>query len=420
MRRAFPWLFTTFSGAFLLFLVVQIVVLVPGVRVSLNRYEQTQSTEFETIARRILIDPEVEQEETLRYTNPFFVFSADGNLLYTNRGRGRSIPPADLLPVEYDNVKIGSYYAGEMRFLDNEANRIFLITLTILAAVSLVISVALGVLVSLFASRRFARPLRILQSDIRSIESRTAVKARPFSITEVCDISSSLEKLSTMLADEERYKRQWMQDIAHDLRTPVSGLRSQIEGMRDGVLEVQTDRFDRNLAEIERLEGLIEGIATLYNVENMQIFEPERFFTEGFVTELLSSYEVATQRKKMNVTVDIQVKTLAGDRALLLRAVNNIVANAFLYAPEDGAIRIEVYPARSNIELSVLDDGPGIPPDNLDKIFNRFYRGEYSRSTTGTGLGLNIAKTIVELHSGTLIAKNREPNGAAFIISLPA
>lgn len=420
MKRAFPWLFRNFAVGFLLVFALQILVLAVGVRFALSGYADRQRQQMETIARNILLNPRAEYDEALRYSNPFFVFSADGNLLFSNRGRGRSIPESDLEPVRYDGVVIGRYYAGEMRFIDNEANRVFLVTLLSLAAGSLLASIAIGLLVAVLASRRIAGPVGLLQADIHSIESRTRVDARRFSISELSEISRALETLSTLLANEEEYKRQWMQDIAHDLRTPISGLKGQIEGMRDGVLDPSLDRFEKNLAEIERLEGLVHGVSELYAVESSRRLDYTEFDAKAFVDEALSPHELTARERGISVAVNIEVDRLAGDRELLSRAVGNVVSNAFAYIDDGGTVSIDVLRIGGEVRISVADDGPGIPPDKLERVFDRFFRGEYARYTEGTGLGLNIAQAAVRRHRGSIKAENRIPRGAVFTISLPA
>jgi two-component system sensor histidine kinase BaeS len=307
-----------------------------------------------------------------------------------------------------------------MRFLDNEANRIFLTTLLLLAGASLVASVTIGIVVSVRASRRIAGAVTLLRSDIHSIESRAAVSARTFVIAELTEISRSLEKLSVLLANEENYKRQWMQDIAHDLRTPISGLKGQLEGMRDGVLSWSSERLEKNLAEVGRLQELVNGIGELYAMENTDAIITADFSSAQFIDEVLVPHEMTKSQKHISVHIVIDVDTIRGDRGLLLRAVGNIVSNAFTYVEPGGNVKIMVRRNQNRTMLEVTDDGPGIPTDQIDKIFHRFFRGEYARNASGTGLGLNITKAIVERHEGEITVENRSPTGARFVISLPA
>ncbi len=416
--KAFRWLFSHFAAGFLLVLVVQVAVVGFGVRIALSAYAEYQQDEFETIARSILSSPSPELQQTLSYANPFFVLSTDGELVFSNRGRGRAMPEEDLEPVRQDGSTLGYFHAGGMKFMDNEANRIFLSTILLLAGASLVGSTTIGVILSLRASHRIAGAVSVIRTDIHKIESRKAVTARSFVISELTDISNSLSSLSVLLANEENYKRQWMQDIAHDLRTPVSGLKGQIEGMRDGVLEISTERLERNLTEIDRLEDLVRDISELYTIENTDSIDEESFPALPFIEEVVTPHEL--NEKGVSARISTETTSIQGDRKLLLRAVGNIVSNAFAYSDPGGTVEIAVRENRGSIQIEVADNGPGISPDQIEKIFHRFFRGEYARNAAGTGLGLNIAKAIVERHAGEITVKNRAPRGALFIISLPA
>jgi len=419
MRGAFRWLFAHFAGGFILVLIVQVVVVTIGIRVAFSGYADFQRDKLESIARTILTGSTSDFSESLSYTNPFFVFSADGDLVFSNRGRGRSISSDEFEPVYQDGSLIGYFHAGQMKFMDNEANRIFLSTLLLLAGASLIASLAFGVVISIRASRKIAGAVSILRSDIRLIESRTVVNARNFVITELTEISRSLERLSTLLANEENYKRQWMQDIAHDLRTPISSLKGQLEGMRDGVLDWSVERFDKNLTEIDRLQDLVQGISELYTVENADTVMTDSFPAGPFIDEVIAPHEMTKKKKNISVDISMETDSIQGDRRLLLRAIGNIVSNAFAYTGPDGKIEILVQRNGDRCEILVADDGPGIPADQIDKIFHRFFRGEYARNAAGTGLGLNIARAIIERHAGEIIVQNRSTGGACFVVSLP-
>jgi two-component system, OmpR family, sensor histidine kinase BaeS len=419
MKRAFPWLLTNILMGFLIFLVVQILILGIGSRVVLANYAENQREKLEEIARNILVNPGDFNSESLSFTNPFFVFSADKNLIFTNRGKGKSIRESEYYPVRFDGKTIGYYHAGELRFQDTEANRIFLTSLTILGAASIFISLLIGFVIAVTASRKIALPVSEITWDIHRIEKIQPVGRHEFKISELTEISAALENLSSILSNAEEYKRQWMQDIAHDLRTPIAGLKGQIEGMRDGVLETTTERFDKNLLEIDRLQDLVNAISDLYTIENIEKIEIVMFPAAEFVRDLLVPFEIESRNKKLKVTSRIAVDKIEGQRDLLLRGIGNIVANAFLYVHQKGCIDITLSEEGGGYQMRVFNDGPGIEKDNLDKIFNRFYRGEYARSNPGTGLGLNIAREIIKRHQGEIKVENVDPKGVCFTVLLP-
>ena len=259
----------------------------------------------------------------------------------------------------------------------------------------------------------------MLRGDINALKNLKPVEFRELPVSELSDISASLNEVSTLLSGEEEYKRQWMQNIAHDLRTPISGLKGQLEAMRDGVLPPTAARFDNTLVELRRLEELASAVSELYRLENLQRVESTVFSAKEFIDELTASFRPAMDRKDMQLVPVFLTDNLQGNPSLLARAAGNILSNAVKYAGRGARVEIRIEQAEAETIIRISNNGPGIPEDQLDKIFQRFFRGEESRTTPGTGLGLNIAAEIIHRHNGSLTARNLSPRGVEFILSLP-
>ena len=243
-----------------------------------------------------------------------------------------------------------------------------------------------------------------------------------------------------------------MQDISHDLRTPISALRSQFEGILDGVLDMTPARIEKNLGEIQRVERLISQFSELVMLEepDMKIKEETVDIAE-LVEHVIDRFEATIQSKQIAPELNIEQCSTIGDRELLTRAVSNIVSNAVTYTNEGGSITVYVsegthrtpdredagqpcngtgsvsLPYEKNrstseeeaIIIQVRNSGALIPPEELNKVFDRLYRGEYARKTKGTGLGLNITKRIIELHGGTIHLGSDADRGTVVRICLP-
>ncbi len=420
MRSAYSWLLRSFLLAFLLLIITQLLILSIGTGAVLKAYSSNQVDYLEELALKILINPEAVPVQTPEHAGPFFVFSADRNLIYSNRGKGRSIPTGDYSPVNYRGNLIGYFYAGEVRFLDTRANRLFFTSLILLTAGSMLFSIAIAAAAAVRAAGKIAGPVNLLQQDIRVLRRLKKAPERKFSITELSEISSSLHEVSKLLAGEDEYKSQWMQNMAHDLRTPISGLKSQLEGMRDGVLEASPERLERNLSEIERLEELASGISELYALETIGTITTEEFPADEFCAELRLPFEHLLEQKEISLGSAVTAGTLRGNRSLLLRALRNIIANGISYSPAGSRIEIAIHKdTEGGRRILIANNGPRIEEDQLEKIFQRFYRGEFGRSTPGSGLGLNIARQAIRLHGGSIVARNLEPEGVEFEIQLP-
>jgi two-component system, OmpR family, sensor histidine kinase BaeS len=420
MKSAYSWLLRSFLSAFMLLIITQLVILSIGTGAVLKAYSSNQVSYLEELALKILLNPAAIPAQTPEHAGPFFVFSADRNLVYSNRGKGRSIPAENYTPVIYRGSLIGYFYAGEVRFLDTESNRLFFSSLILLTAGSMLLSIAIAAAAAVRAAGKIAGPVNLLQQDIRVLRRLRKVPKREFSVSELSEISSSLHEVSELLAGEDEYKSQWMQNMAHDLRTPISGLKSQLEGMRDGVLEASPERLNRNLSEIERLEELASGISELYALETIQTITTEEIPADEFCAELRRPFEHLLAQKEINLGSTVETDTLRGNRPLLLRALRNIIANGISYSPAGSRIEISMSADKEGgRRIRIANNGPRIPEDQLEKIFQRFYRGEFGRSSPGSGLGLNIARQAVQLHGGSIFARNLEPEGVEFEILLP-
>ncbi|WP_319559222.1 HAMP domain-containing sensor histidine kinase [Marispirochaeta sp.] len=420
MRSAYSWLLRSFLAAFVILITVQVLILGAGIVPVLDSYSRNQIRYLDDLAKRILINPSQISPDTPQHWGPFFVFSADRELIYSNRGRGRTIPESDYRLVHYDDMVIGYYYAGEVRFLDSRSNRHFLGSLGILTAASMLASLGIAVLASVRTARGIAGPVAVLRRDIQELRALKAPRVRVFPVNELSEISSSLNRVGTILEGEEEYKQQWMQNIAHDLRTPLSGLKGQLEGMRDGVLEAGTERFNRTLQEIDRLETMIASVCELSRIENLKSLTVEAVSSEDFLKAVHSTFEPCLAERGCTLSCSAQTPFFYADRELMQRAVENIVGNAFTYAGPGALIDMKITSGtRDATILTISNSGPHIPEEQLDKIFQRFYRGEYSRSTPGSGLGLNISREIVQRHGGCISAENLSPEGVVFTITLP-
>ncbi len=419
MKTARSYLLQGFILAFLLLILTQVLILTLGMTPIMNTYSKNQSAYLQDLARKILINPQSVSVSAPEHAGPFFVFSADKTLLYTNRGKGRSIPQADYTPIEYKGSIIGYYYAGELRFLDSNANRLFMTGLTLLFAGSIVFSLLIAAIAALMIARRITAPVALLQQDINALQDLKPVESRELPVEELSGISRSLHTVSTLLAGEEEYKRQWMQNIAHDLRTPISGLRGQLEGMRDGVLPAVPERFNNTLVEVQRLEELAQAVSELYRLENLRTIETSQFSAQRFASELEASFGPSLNAQQMEFVIEIQTEGLTANQSLLTRAVGNIIGNAVKYAGEGTRVILRIEKQASDQIIKISNNGPSIPEDRLDRIFQRFFRGEWSRTSTGTGLGLNIAAEIVHRHHGSLKAENLHSGGVEFIITIP-
>ncbi len=230
----------------------------------------------------------------------------------------------------------------------------------------------------------------------------------------------------TDLRRADQIRRDFVANVSHELRTPLTAIRGYVEALSDGDASPEESRrfLDIIARHTQRMERLVKDLLRLARLdagqETLELSACDaRSLAHAVTADLAPAAEARGQR--IEVTVAPGAETVRADAAKLHDALRNLVANAITYSPGQAAIGIDVGRDGSRSEISVSDEGPGIPPDDLTRVFERFYRVDKSRARDpgGTGLGLAIVKHLVELHGGTARAENRPGGGARFVITLP-
>jgi two-component system, OmpR family, phosphate regulon sensor histidine kinase PhoR len=230
----------------------------------------------------------------------------------------------------------------------------------------------------------------------------------------------------TELRRADQIRRDFVANVSHELRTPLTAIRGYIEALSEGdttpedhqrfleIITRHTQRMERLVKDLLRLARLDAGQETL----ELAVCET-RGLVAGVVAEMTSAAEARAQR--IETSIARGAESVRADPSKLHDSLRNLVANAISYSPERSTIRIETAPAAGGrVAIVVSDEGPGIPEDDLSRVFERFYRVDKSRARDpgGTGLGLAIVKHLVELHGGSVRAENGDVHGARFTITI--
>jgi two-component system phosphate regulon sensor histidine kinase PhoR len=230
----------------------------------------------------------------------------------------------------------------------------------------------------------------------------------------------------TELRRVDQIRRDFVANVSHELRTPLTAIRGYVEALseEDATAEDRRRFLDIIGRHTRRMERLVRDLLRLARLdagqETLELAACDtRALLSGVVADVMSGVDERGQR--MEVTVAPGAESVRADPAKLHDAVRNLVANAIAYAPERSTIRIQAAPAeRGRVAIVVADEGPGIPEEDLSRVFERFYRVDKSRARDpgGTGLGLAIVRHLVELHGGTVRAENGPNGGARFTITI--
>ncbi len=231
----------------------------------------------------------------------------------------------------------------------------------------------------------------------------------------------------TDLRRADRIRRDFVANVSHELRTPLTAIRGYVEALSESdigaadrqrfldIVARHTLRMERLVKDLLRLARLDAGQETL-DVAPVDIGG----LVHGVVGDLASMLD--DRRQRVAVTIAADAATVPGDPAKLHDVLRNLITNAATYGPEESTIAVEASRTGARAAITVSDEGPGIPGEDLSRVFERFYRVDKSRARDpgGTGLGLSIVKHLVELHGGEVRAENRPEGGARFTIMLPA
>ncbi len=281
----------------------------------------------------------------------------------------------------------------------------------------------LGALSGWWMSRRLSEPLRSLTRKVRAMHSdERGVTDVTVSRDELYELSTAFDDLQSSLQQQELSRQQMTADIAHELRTPLAALQAQIEAIQDGVYELTPERLKACHSEVIRLTSLVADVENLARLEGGGKLELTKTDLVALVRECVEGYAGAVEQAGLELVLEVTCPieaTVDADR--MKQVILNLLSNAIKYTSVGGLVNVRVMPAEEGVLIAVRDTGKGIPEADLPRVFERFYRGEKSRSrrTGGAGLGLAIAKAIVEAHGGTLTVRNVSGAGAEFIVTVP-
>ena len=288
-----------------------------------------------------------------------------------------------------------------------------------------VVGAAVAILLGLFLTRQFTKPIRALKRGAARIAGgdlayRVEVKSKD----EFGELATSFNSMAATLDSSEQSRRRLFADIAHELRTPLSVIGGTVDAMLDGVYEPNPDNLTSIKEETEVLTRLVAELRDLTLAESGHLkLEVEPTNLAELVQRRVSQAEVIAQGKNISLKTDIteRLPEIEADGRRVEQVVANLLDNALNHTPQGGTVTIAVSPGKDGILVSVSDTGEGIPPEHLPYIFERFYRVDDARSrkTGGAGLGLAIAKQMVELHGGRIWVESEAGKGSKFSFTLP-
>ena len=305
-----------------------------------------------------------------------------------------------------------------------------------LAAVLLIFAGGIATALGYFLSTALSEKIHWVGSAAAAIaDGRRDVRVEVVGKDELAQLGHTFNQMAARLEEAERQQRETEQLrrnllawIGHDLRTPLASIRALVEALTDGVVTEPT-QAQRYLRTIQRdaasLSSLIDELFEMAQIEAGGLhLERQPISLSDLISDTLESFAVQAEELGIGLSgsADPRVDPVWVDAGLVGRVLTNLIGNAVQHTPSGGAVSVSAQGVVGGVRVDVYDSGPGIPVESLSKIFEQFYRGEQSRSRAkggGSGLGLTIAKAIVETHGGVIGAENRFEGGARFYFVLP-
>lgn len=241
-------------------------------------------------------------------------------------------------------------------------------------------------------------------------------------IVEMNELMESLNELTSQLKRQEQMRTQLSRDLAHEIRTPLTTVKGNLEAMMDGIWAPTPERLETCYTEINRMTRLIGNIERLNEMENESlVLQKEKVNVKDLSNQVVANFEALITEKQLSVQVKGERIQINADRDRVSQVFTNLLANAIKFTPEKGSISISINKDKEYASWIIQDTGKGMSMDERSHIFDRFYMVDPSRNSRlgGQGLGLSIVKSIVHAHQGKITVDSTPEKGTTFTVELP-
>ena len=277
---------------------------------------------------------------------------------------------------------------------------------------------------ALVVSKKLSSPIVTINDFTQKIAKGrySSLSLEETGIREIDDLLVSVNDLSLQLQHQQKIRNRLSSDIAHEIRTPLTTLKGNIEAMIDGVWEISEERLYRCYEEVSRITRLIGEIDRINELESQESqLQKNTFDLTELAQQIVDNFQPMLVENKLNCSVSGDRVFISADRDKIHQVLTNLLANAIKFTPSGGRIDLYVSQSKGTTSFRIIDNGQGIPPEEVGQIFERFYMAEPSRNSKlgGQGIGLSIVKGIVNAHQGTISVDSIYGKGTTFTINLP-
>ena len=354
---------------------------------------------------------------------PLVILDAERKPLF---GNAVDVQEVNFKPIVHNNETVG--YVGllpprqflnpqQLQFLRQQKSAL------ILAAFGMVLVV---VIFSLPLANRLVRPIRAIAKATRDLASgKYSIRVPVSSSDELGQLARDFNSMALTLEKNEKARRQWVADISHELRTPLAVLRGEIEALLEGIRDTTPEAISSLHAEALRLHRLVDDLYQLALSDlGALTYHKEDLDLAGVLADSIEPYRAEFNGKGITLTDNISQEsrvTMFADRERLHQLFANLLDNSLKYTDPEGELAIRLICRKGEASIDFEDSAPGVPENELDRLFDKLYRveGSRNRESGGAGLGLAICRNIVEAHSGTIEAHPSSLGGILIRVTLP-
>jgi len=332
-------------------------------------------------------------------------------------------PPSG--PILYNGTSVGAFYINPKSAPPPPARTDFMTAIYRSVLLGALIAGAVAIVITLFVSRRIVQPVESLTAATRKMEKGDlTTRVNVNSSDEIGQLAHAFNAMAEGLAKQEQLRRNMVSDVAHELRTPLTNLRGYLEAAKDGLIQPDEALVDNLHEEAMLLSRLVNDLQELALAEAGQLrLECQPVSVGDVVQALVEVLSPLASSRDISLVVHMpdDLPLVQADPHRVRQVLRNLLNNALDFAPQGGQVTVTAQPDGKWMSVQVCDTGPGIKPEHLPYVFERFYRADPSRTraTGGAGLGLAIVKQLVEAHGGRAWVESAPGAGATFGFTLP-
>lgn len=367
------------------------------------------------------------------------LYSADGQLLASaeNTGSsGYSMMNGMMSRMMHDhseevdsfNVTNGSAVIGVLHITrysalnQSAASTMFKFALLRNSLLSFVIVLCILITIGVFVSRRLSRDLTNTAAQALSIDMGARPDFKLSKVREIKIIQTGLDELQNRLKIKQVGRKQVVDEFVHQTRTPLTILKTHLEGLEDGVITMSGEEMKVCQSQIDNISAIISNMSLLLDADRpTEAVRFEEFDLHALLTQIINGMRVPFEKKKISLRLrSTQKAVIATDRYKLSQSVYNLLANAYKFTEPNGAVDVSYERAENGVSIRIRDTGTGISEKDLPHLFDAYYRGENAGRTAGDGLGLFVVKENLEQVGGTVDVRSDPGGGSEFTITIPA